>query len=122
MHLHNGAGKSKNISHSRHILQTQAHTRVSCLHGNHQLPQKVELVSAMASAGAALVGLSVDGHLYWGSDLVAEQCTSAAIRDKGPGGPHLLWTTRASFLHCRPFASLLQSEVFSSPKPSRPAR
>ena len=88
----------------------------------YQLLDKAGLKSAVASAGAALVGLSANGHLYWGSDLVAEQCTSAAIRDKGPGGPHLLWTTHANFLHCRPFASLLQSEAASSLQPSRPAR
>ena len=65
-------------------------------------------------AGAPLVGLTAAGQLFWGSHLVAGQCTSAAIRDRGPGGAFLLWTTRSSFLHCRSFEGLSEPEAPTS--------
>ena len=60
--------------------------------------------------------------LYWGTAKVADSCTSAAVRDKGPGGAFCLWTTRANFLHCRHFAELLQAEDKGSNAPGGPRR
>ncbi|KAK9785260.1 hypothetical protein WJX73_010410 [Symbiochloris irregularis] len=62
------------------------------------------------AGGAPLLGLTASGVLYWGTVKVAESCTSAAVRDKGPGGAFCLWTSRDNFLHCRNFAKLLQPE------------
>lgn len=45
------------------------------------------------------MGFTSTGRLYWGSHLVSSECTSFAIRAKGPGGAALLYITRKHQLH-----------------------
>lgn len=53
------------------------------------------------------VGLSEDGHLYFGSKLVADSVTSATVRHASNGKPaYLLYTTRDNFLHTKPVMEL----------------
>lgn len=63
------------------------------------------MVGAGASTAPA-VGLTEGGQLYWGSAPIMGACTSVAVRERGPGGPFLLYTTRDSMMHTLPFAVL----------------
>lgn len=56
-----------------------------------------------------LLGLSADGALFLGNRLVAREVTSFALRDRGPGGAFLLYTTRAQALCTLPLATLLEN-------------
>lgn len=52
------------------------------------------------------VGLTARGSVLAGAQTLAEGATSLAVRAGGPGGAFLLFTTRDSQLHARPFAAL----------------
>ncbi len=52
----------------------------------------------VAACGPAL-GLSRQGHLYWGATLVASEVASAVTRTGGPGGPALLFCSRRSLMY-----------------------
>lgn len=45
------------------------------------------------------VGLSRNGCLYFGGSLLSTGVTSVGIRSEGPGGPFILYTTKANQLH-----------------------
>ena len=66
------------------------------------------LVMTLAGHGLAqqALGISERRRLHLGDRLLAEGCTSAAVRADGPGGPHLLFTTTDSVLHTVPLAQL----------------
>ena len=52
------------------------------------------------------LGISGRKRLYHGERLLAEGCTSAAVRTEGPGGPYLLFITSDSVLHTVPLSRL----------------
>ena len=52
------------------------------------------------------LGLTPQGHLHLGPQLVSLDCTSMAVREEGPGSPFLLFTTRQHQLHSIPFRQL----------------
>ena len=52
-------------------------------------------------------GLSASGRLLWGARQLATEVTSFAVRQDGPGGAFLLYTTRAHNLHTVSLAALL---------------
>jgi hypothetical protein len=57
------------------------------------------LPAGSAVAGAApAVGVARGGGLFWGTQLVAQDATSVALRGGGPGGAALLYTTQQSLL------------------------
>lgn len=59
-------------------------------------------------ASRPIIGLSASsGKLYWGSELVASEVTSFALRSGGAGGPALLYTTRRSLLYTVFFKQLM---------------
>ena len=65
--------------------------------------------SPMCPGGERLppsVGLTARGSVRAGPQTLAEGATSLAVRAGGPGGAFLLFTTRDSLLHARPFAAL----------------
>lgn len=48
---------------------------------------------------SGVVGLSRNGCMYFGGILVSTGVTSVGIRSEGPGGPFILYTTKANQLH-----------------------
>ncbi|KAK9808650.1 hypothetical protein WJX72_001296 [[Myrmecia] bisecta] len=52
------------------------------------------------------VGLTKKGQLFWGGQLLADDCTSVVTRTSGPGGAHLLYITRTHRMHIVPFTRL----------------
>lgn len=52
------------------------------------------------------LGLTPQGQLHLGTQLITPDCTSMAVRKEGPGGPFLLFTTRQHQLHSIPFRQL----------------
>lgn len=53
-------------------------------------------------------GLSASGQLLWGARQLAAEVTSLAVRQDGPGGAFLLYTTRSHNLHTVSLAALLK--------------
>lgn len=67
-----------------------------------------DAVVTLAGHGLAQPALGISGsrRLLLGDKLLAEGCTSAAVRAAGPGGPYLLFTTTDSVLHTVPLTQL----------------
>ena len=55
------------------------------------------------------LGLNPTGDLWYGSHQIASGITSFIVRTRGPGGPFLLYTTRAHMLRTLPLSSVLSS-------------
>lgn len=75
----------------------------------------------MALGGDSLppaVGLTASGRLLAGSTALAEGVTSFAVRAAGAGGAFLLFSTRDSQLHTRPFNALAAPTASESIAPS----
>ena len=64
-------------------------------------------ISTSCTAGMPpALGLTPQGQLHLGTQLVTPDCTSLAVRTEGRGGPFLLFTTRQHQLHSIPFRQL----------------
>ncbi|CAK0773220.1 hypothetical protein CVIRNUC_004042 [Coccomyxa viridis] len=84
-------------------------------------PEMHSLPSGHGLAQPAL-GISGSRRLLLGDQLLAEGCTSAAVRADGPGGPYLLFTTTDSVLHTVPLTQLQAGApvMEDEPVPARP--
>ena len=82
-----------------------------------------DAVMTLAGHGLAqpVLGISGSRRLLLGDQLLAEGCTSAAVRADGPGGPYLLFTTTDSVLHTVPLAQLQAGAPVIDDEPA-PAR
>ena len=79
-----------------------ASTRTAaCITSAHACVTSAHTVVTLAGHGLAQPALGISGsrRLLLGDQLLAEGCTSAAVRAAGPGGPYLLFTTTDSVLH-----------------------
>lgn len=64
-----------------------------------------------------VLGISRSRKLYLGERLLAEGCTSAAVRAEGPGGPSLLFITSDNVLHTLPLSRLQEGMLLTGDKP-----
>ena len=64
------------------------------------------------------LGISGRKRLYHGDRLLAEGCTSAAVRTEGPGGPYLLFITSDSVLHTVPLSRLQEGLPLTGQEPA----
>ena len=80
-------------------------------------------VVTLAGHGLAqpVLGISEGRRLLLGDQLLAEGCTSAAVRADGPGGPYLLFTTTDNVLHTVPLTQLQAGAPVIDDEPA-PAR
>ena len=68
----------------------------------------ISVLSSASLSSRPVVGLSgSSGKLFWGSELIASEVTSFALRSGGAGGPALLYTTRRSLLYTVFFRQLI---------------
>ena len=63
-----------------------------------------------------VLGISRSRKLYLGKRLLAEGCTSAAVRAEGPGGPYLLFITSDNVLHTVPLSRLQEGMLLTGDK------
>lgn len=72
---------------------------------------KINTQILFAEGVTVAVGLSAEGKLYLGSQVIAQSVTSAFVRHAGEGNPtYLLYTSEDNFLHTRPFLDLILDE------------
>ena len=63
------------------------------------------------------LGISQRKRLYLGDQMLAEGCTSAAVRTEGAGGPYLLFITSDSVLHTVPLSQLQEGLPLTGDEP-----
>ena len=93
-----------------------------CIHTAAMVVSAYRVVT-LAGHGLAqpVLGISERRRLLLGDQLLAEGCTSAAVRADGPGGAYLLFTTTDSVLHTVPLTQLQAGALVLEDEPT-PAR
>jgi hypothetical protein len=79
-------------THTCPNMQPQTHHKSRYTHPPPSDPQPF-------SPCGPVLGLSRQGNLYWGANLVAPEVTSMVTRSGGPGGPALLFCSRRSLMY-----------------------
>eukprot|EP00884_Botryococcus_braunii_P015718 jgi/Botrbrau1/282/Bobra.0022s0250.1 len=67
-------------------------------------PRLLSVPASPSAVGNDLVGLSARGQLYLGARCLSTDCTSVVLRESGPGGAFLLYTTTNDLLCILPLS------------------